>query len=136
MSDVTSILSRIEQGDPQAAEKLLPLVYEELRKLAAAEAMRRILVENARRRKSSKRGGDHRRVSLPEAIAPAADEPFDLLALERPGHAAGRPTDSQSNRLWRRQGDGAAAHRQDAVHRIRPVCVHGLNLSKTAESNK
>jgi RNA polymerase sigma factor (TIGR02999 family) len=99
MSDVTTILSRIEQGDPQAAEKLLPLVYEELRKLAAArlagekpgqtlqatalvheaylrlvdvdqqqpfncrgrffaaaaEAMRRILVDNARRRKSTRR---------------------------------------------------------------------------------
>jgi hypothetical protein len=37
MSDVTSILSQIEQGDPQAAEKLLPLVYDELRKLAAAK---------------------------------------------------------------------------------------------------
>src|SRR3989441_7933316 len=101
MSDVTRILSQIEQGDPQAAEKLLPLVYEELRKLAAqklaqekpgqtlqatalvheayirladvknpqdwkgrthffaaaAEAMRRILVENARRKKRIKRGG-------------------------------------------------------------------------------
>src|SRR5439155_12793566 len=98
MSDVTRILSQIEQGDPQAAEKLLPLVYDELRKLAAvklaqekpgqtlqatalvhdayirlvdneqfrrwdnrghffsaaAEAMRRILVERARRRQSLK----------------------------------------------------------------------------------
>src|SRR5438552_12776562 len=102
MSDVTRILSQIEQGDPQAAEKLLPLVYDELRKLAAvrlaqekpgqtlqatalvheaylrlvgpsgeqhwdsrghffaaaAEAMRRILVEQARRRHAVKRGGD------------------------------------------------------------------------------
>src|SRR6186713_2476833 len=101
MSDVTRILSQIEQGDPAAAEKLLPLVYDELRKLvavklaqekpgqtlqatalvheayirlvgpanaagyegrrhffaAAAEAMRRILVENARRKLASKRGG-------------------------------------------------------------------------------
>src|SRR5437868_13571099 len=101
MSDVTRILSQIEQGDPQAAEKLLPLVYDELRKLAAAklaqekpgqtlqatalvhdayirlvdqqpsqrwanrghffvaaaEAMRRILVDSARRRQSLKRGG-------------------------------------------------------------------------------
>src|SRR5215471_14514307 len=102
MSDVTRILSQIEQGDRQAAEKLLPLVYEELRKLAAAklaqenpgqtlsatalvheaylrlvggnadqewdnrghffasaaEAMRRILVDNARRKRSGKHGGD------------------------------------------------------------------------------
>src|SRR5256886_11758848 len=108
MSDVTRILSQIEQGDPQAAEKLLPLVYDELRKLAAArlaqekpgqtlqatalvhdafvrlvdvehqqawnsrshffaaaaEAMRRILVENARRKARQKHGGDFRRVEL------------------------------------------------------------------------
>src|ERR1700745_3844173 len=102
MSDVTRILSAIEQGDPHAAEQLLPLVYGELRKLAAqklaqerpgqtlqatalahepslglldvenvqhwnsrghfygaaAEAMRRILVDNARRKKAIRRGGD------------------------------------------------------------------------------
>src|SRR5262245_24669087 len=113
MSDVTRILSQIEQGDPQAAEKLLPLVYDELRKLAAAklaqerpgqtlqatalvheafvrlvdgsqalkwnssghifgaaaEAMRRILVENARRRQSKKRGGDRVRVDLDDLAA-------------------------------------------------------------------
>src|SRR5687768_1106292 len=108
MSDVTQILSRIESGDPQAAEQLLPLVYDELRKLArqkleheqpgqtlqatalvheaylrlvktedgqkwdgrnhffaaAAEAMRRILVENARRKESLKRGGGLVRADL------------------------------------------------------------------------
>jgi RNA polymerase sigma factor (TIGR02999 family) len=108
MSEVTRILSAIEQGDPHAAEQLLPLVYEELRKLAAqklaqekpgqtlqatalvheaylrlvdtekaqrwdsrghffaaaAEAMRRILVENARRKKRAKHGGDRQRVDL------------------------------------------------------------------------
>src|SRR5262244_1007283 len=102
MSEVTRILCAIEQGDPHAAEQLLPLVYDELRNLAAqklaqekpgqtlqatalvheaylrlvdvekaqhwdsrghffaaaAEAMRRILVENVRRKKSKKRGGD------------------------------------------------------------------------------
>jgi RNA polymerase sigma factor (TIGR02999 family) len=106
MSDVTRILSQIEQGDPQAAEKLLPLVYDELRKLAAvklaqekpgqtlqatalvheayirlvsgddkqqwdsrghffaaaAEAMRRILVDQARRKEGPKAGGRHDRV--------------------------------------------------------------------------
>src|SRR5262245_4320275 len=104
MSDVTRILSAIEQGDPSAAERLLPLVYDELRKLAAsklaqekpgqtlqatalvheaylrlvgneqqvwngrghffaaaAEAMRRILVDQARRKRSLRRGGDLQR---------------------------------------------------------------------------
>jgi RNA polymerase sigma factor (TIGR02999 family) len=126
MNDVTGILSAIEQGDPKAAEQLLPLVYEELRKLAAqklvhekpgqtleatalvheaylrlvdaeraqnwnsrghffaaaAEAMRRILVENARRKRSAKAGGDHRRVALSD-VEPAIEGPHvDLLALD------------------------------------------------------
>jgi RNA polymerase sigma factor (TIGR02999 family) len=126
MTDITHILSAIEQGDPHAAEQLLPLVYDELRTLAAAklaqekpgqtlqatalvheaylrlvdvdkaqqwnsrghffgaaaEAMRRILVENARRRRSPKHGGACRRVNLDEA-APCAPEPAEeLLALD------------------------------------------------------
>ena len=126
MNDVTRILSAIEQGDPQAAEQLLPLVYDELRKLAAqrlaqerpgqtlqatalvheaylrlvdpdgaarwnsrghffaaaAEAMRRILVENARRKRRLKRGGDRRRIDL-DQLRPVADSaPDDLLALD------------------------------------------------------
>jgi RNA polymerase sigma factor (TIGR02999 family) len=126
MSEVTRILTAIEQGDPHAAGQLLPLVYDELRKLAArklagekagqsleatalvheaylrlvdteegrqwnsrghffaaaAEAMRRILVEHARRRKSRKHGGDRRRVTL-EDLEVAAPEPSeDLLALD------------------------------------------------------
>jgi RNA polymerase sigma factor (TIGR02999 family) len=132
MSDVTQILNAIEQGDPSAAEQLLPLVYDELRNLAAqklahekpgqtldatalvheaylrlvasgtasaaprephwdsrghffaaaAEAMRRILVDNARRKRSRKHGGGRRRQELEaEALtAPAEDE--DLLALD------------------------------------------------------
>jgi RNA polymerase sigma factor (TIGR02999 family) len=125
MSEVTRILSAIEKGDTNAAGELLPLVYEELRKLAAqkmaqeapgqtlqptalvheayvrlvggeheahwdnrghffaaaAEAMRRILVENARHKKRDKHGGGRRRVDLPDL--PAADqEPEDLLALD------------------------------------------------------
>ena len=125
MSDVTRILSQIEQGDPQAAEKLLPLVYDELRKLAAAkmaqekpgqtlqatalvheayvrlvgrrewrkqwdnrghffaaaaEAMRRILIENARRKQSRKGGGGFTRVDLDEAHLTINPEPDDLLA--------------------------------------------------------
>jgi DNA-directed RNA polymerase specialized sigma24 family protein len=152
MPDVTRILARIEQGDPQAAEKLLPLVYDELRKLAAArlahekpgqtlqatalvheaylrlvggqgirkqgtgnsaeaggnsnlspdschlspvtfdsrghffaaaaEAMRRILVEDARRKQSQKRGGGFTRVELDEACLTSEREPDDLLALD------------------------------------------------------
>jgi RNA polymerase sigma factor (TIGR02999 family) len=121
MSEVTRILSAIEQGDPQAAEQLLPLVYDELRKLAghklaqekpgqtldatalvheaylhlvgsqefanrphffaaAAEAMRRILIDRARARSTRKRGGDKRRVELDEVAAPDPDE--RLLALD------------------------------------------------------
>jgi RNA polymerase sigma factor (TIGR02999 family) len=125
MSEVTRILSAIEQGDPSAAEQLLPLVYDELRKLAAqklaeekpgqtlqatalvheaylrlvdvqqvqkwnsqghffaaaAEAMRRILIENARRKDRYKHGKGHRRVLLADAGAPApADD--DILALD------------------------------------------------------
>lgn len=126
MTDVTQILSAIEQGDPSAAEQLLPLVYEELRRLtaqemgreapgqtlqatalvheayvrlvdvekaqhwnsrghffaAAAEAMRRILVENARRKKSRKRGGDFRRIELDAAKIASAEQCDKLLALD------------------------------------------------------
>ena len=127
MSDVTQILNAIEQGDPKATERLLPLVYEELRLLAArkmsqeppgqtlqatalvheaylrlvgaqnqnwdsrghffkaaAEAMRRILIENARRKKSLRRGGDRKRVELDEAILVTPQEiaPEDLLAFD------------------------------------------------------
>jgi RNA polymerase sigma factor (TIGR02999 family) len=124
MSDVTQILSAISQGDPGAASQLLPLVYDELRRLAAlrlaqekpgqtleatalvheaylrlvhveqiqewngrghffaaaAEAMRRILIDNARRKKRQKRGGELRRVELADAPAPSADD--RLLALD------------------------------------------------------
>ena len=127
MTEVTRILAAIEQGDPSAAEGLLPLVYEELRRLAAqklaheapgqtlqatalvheaylrlvntesarhwnsrghffaaaAEAMRRILVENARRRKCLKHGGDRTQLLDfdPEQLA-APEVPDDLLALD------------------------------------------------------
>ena len=126
MNDVTQILSRIEQGDGNAAEQLLPLVYGELRKLAAAklahekpgqtlqatalvhdayirlvdvdkaehwnsrghffgaaaEAMRRILVENARRKRSPRHGGSHRRHELVEAEIASTVAPERLLALD------------------------------------------------------
>src|SRR5262249_942978 len=126
MGDVTRLLSAIEQGDPHAASQLWPLVYDELRQLAAqklaqeqpgqtlqatalvheaylrlagaggdphwdnrrhffaaaAEAMRRILIDNARRKQSRKHGGDRQRQDL-DADALAAPEPdVDLLALD------------------------------------------------------
>jgi RNA polymerase sigma factor (TIGR02999 family) len=125
MPDLTPILSAIEQGDPRAAAQLLPLVYDELRQLAAqrlaqekpgqtlqatalvheaylrlvdveqarhwdsrghffaaaAEAMRRVLIDNARRRHSQRRGGAAQRLPLDglEAAAPASDD--ELLAV-------------------------------------------------------
>ena len=126
MTDVTRILSAIEDGDAQAVEDLLPLVYEELRKLAAqkmaqenpgqtlqatalvheaymrlvdvdkvqhwnsrghffgaaAEAMRRILVDHARRKRAEKRGGDCHRVSLDEAGPLVEAQPDELLLLD------------------------------------------------------
>jgi RNA polymerase sigma factor (TIGR02999 family) len=125
MNEVTRILSAAEQGDPQAAEKLLPLVYDELRKLAAqrlskekpgqtlqatalvhdaylrlvgsngaehwnsrghffaaaAEAMRRILVERARGKRRQKRGGGARRQELDERSLAANARADELLAV-------------------------------------------------------
>ncbi len=145
MSEITRILSQIESGDPSAAEQLLPLVYDELRKLAAAklahekpgqtlqatalvheaylrlvgpgdrsqesgvsdsrltpdscpltpvfnsrghfyaaaaEAMRRILIQNARRRNAQKRGGQWERIELDPALLPAEQRSDKLLALD------------------------------------------------------
>jgi RNA polymerase sigma factor (TIGR02999 family) len=126
MNDVTRVLSAIEQGDAGASEQLLPLVYDELRKLAgqklaqekpgqtleatalvheaylrlvdtekaqhwesrghffaaAAEAMRRILVDAARRKRRPKHGGDLRRVDQREADDAIAPPIADLLALD------------------------------------------------------
>src|SRR5687767_3727048 len=126
MSDVTGILSQIESGDPSAAEQPLPLVYEELRKLAAAkiaqekpgqtlqatalvhdaylrlvdtkqarhwngrghffaaaaEAMRRILVERARHKRTTKAGGQVERVELHDEPSADPNRHVDLLALD------------------------------------------------------
>jgi RNA polymerase sigma factor (TIGR02999 family) len=146
MSDVTRILSAIDQGDPNAAEQLLPLVYDELRRLAAsklaqekpgqtldatalvheaylrlvdveqaqhwnsrghffaaaAEAMRRILVDIARGKHSLKRGGGQHRHPLDEAslIAPRAED--DILAVDE-ALARLAATDAQAAELvkWR-----------------------------------
>ena len=132
MSDVTRILSAIEKGDPQAAEDLLPLVYDELRKLAAermaqekpgqtlqatalvheaylrlvaspgresgeceqhwnsrghfiaaaAEAMRRILVDNARRKQTEKHGGKRKRLDFSQAEPITQADPDQVLDLD------------------------------------------------------
>jgi RNA polymerase sigma factor (TIGR02999 family) len=131
MSEVTRILGQIQRGDPTAAEQLLPLVYDELCRLAAhklaqekpgqtlqptalvheaylrlvakgdasapgelswdsrghffaaaAEAMRRILVDSARRKKRVKRGGDRQRVDLKEHDVPVELPEDDILALD------------------------------------------------------
>src|SRR5438552_1663846 len=125
MSDVTQLLGAINKGDSKAAEELLPLIYEELRKLAAhkmaqeqpghtlqptalvheawlrlvgsgpdhwnsrghffaaaAEAMRRILVESARRKRRIKRGGDRKRIDFDAVEISAPELPNDILALD------------------------------------------------------
>jgi RNA polymerase sigma factor (TIGR02999 family) len=126
MSEVTQILAQIESGDPSAAEQLLPLVYDELRKLAAAklakerpgqtlqatalvheaylrlmdvdqaphwksrghffaaaaEAMRRILVDSARRKQTQKRGGDRVRLDLDEVGDATSERADDVLDID------------------------------------------------------
>src|SRR5947208_4850664 len=126
MDAITQALQAIEQGDPHAAEQLLPLVYDELRTLAAermaqevpgqtlqatalvheaylrlvdaegvqrwnsrghffaaaAEAMRRILVDNARRRQSKKRGGDRARLDLDQVGAATSERLDDVLDVD------------------------------------------------------
>jgi RNA polymerase sigma factor (TIGR02999 family) len=126
MSDVTRILSAVEAGDPSAADELLPLVYQELRTLAAAKlahekpgqtlqatvlvheawlrlvgsdadihwngrghffgaaarAMQRILVENARQKKRLKAGGEYQRVELSESTASVRSSSVDVLAID------------------------------------------------------
>src|SRR5437870_11196045 len=121
MSEVPEILKAIEQGDAQAAARLLPLLYNELRRLAAAklalepyghtldatalvheaylklggeqsfatksafmraaaEAMRRVLVDHARAKRADKRGGNWKRIDLPDAAVPIDDS--NLIALD------------------------------------------------------
>jgi RNA polymerase sigma factor (TIGR02999 family) len=127
MDHVTRLLSAIENGDAQATNQLLPLVYDELRRIAeqklrqekpgqtlgatalvheaylrlvgsdpgqqwdnrghfffaAAEAMRRILIDNARRKAATKRGGEQRRVSFDQALLVAEEMPGELLLLDQ-----------------------------------------------------
>ncbi len=158
MTEMTRILSAIEQGDPKAAEQLLPLVYGELRRLAArklahekpgqtlqatalvheaflrlvdtdrascwenrrhffaaaAEAMRRILIEIARRKRAEKHGGGRERVDLDDA-ALAPPEPDDLLDLD----------DALS---------ALAAEDPDAAQIVRLRLFAGLSVEQVAEA--
>ena len=150
MSEVTRILSAVEHGDSQAAERLLPLVYEELRRLAAArlaqekpgqtlqatalvheaylrlvdtekaqqwksrghffaaaaEAMRRILVDQARRRTAAKRGGGAERTGLEpaELVAPSRTIVFSLSTT----HSTNWPERIRRRRRWSSSVSSAA----------------------------
>jgi len=159
MSDVTQILGQIEAGDGQAAEQLLPLVYNELRKLAAAkmaqeapgqtlqptvlvheaylrlvdteqaqhwngrghffaaaaEAMRRILVENARRKRRGRHGGDWNRVDLDDVQTTTALLPDNLLALND-------------------AIDALAEHDQPAAQLVKLRYFAGLSLEQAAKT--
>jgi RNA polymerase sigma factor (TIGR02999 family) len=165
MSEVTHILSAIEQGDPHAAEQLLPLVYEELRKLAAAklaqekpgqtleatalvheaylrlvapasgaasarrdphwesrghffsaaaEAMRRILIDNARRKKADKHGGGWQRHELLDAALAMDSSSEELFAV-----------DEALSRL--------AARELECARLVELHCFAGLTLEEAAE---
>jgi RNA polymerase sigma factor (TIGR02999 family) len=159
MSEVTRILLAIEGGDPTAAEQLLPLVYDELRKLAAvrmageapgqtlqptalvheayvrlvgtdqghhwnsrghffaaaAEAMRRILVDRARRKKAEKHGGGRARLDLDQVEALADAHPEDVLAL-----------DESIDQLTR--------HDPVCGQLVQLLCFSGLSVEQAAEA--
>src|SRR5262245_58341592 len=157
MDDLTRLLNAVGSGDPDAADQLLPLVYEELRRLAAqklarekpgqtlqatalvheaylrlvgadpgqpwhgrghffaaaAEAMRRILVENARRKATVKRGGGQQRVSFDEALPVAEESPEHILALDE-ALAELEHHDSQAARLVKLRYFAGLTHQQAA----------------------
>ncbi|MBA3483166.1 MAG: sigma-70 family RNA polymerase sigma factor [Pirellulales bacterium] len=157
MTDVTQILSEVEQGDPTAADRLLQRVYDELRQLAAAklasekpgqtlqatalvheayirlvdaknvprwdsrrhffaaaaEAMRRILIERARRRATLKHGGKLRRVELDDQLAIEVETASELIALDQ---ALGEleKHDSQAAQLVKLRYFAGLSHQQAA----------------------
>src|SRR5215471_14453290 len=159
MNDVTQVLAAVERGEPQAVQQLFPLVYDELRKLAAqklahekagqtlqptalvheaylrlvggtpqrhwngrghffaaaAEAMRHILVDNARRKRAAKHGGGRQRVPLDDVVPAPPEGTDDLLAL-----------DEALTRL--------AALDPEAAQVVHLRYFAGLSLDETAES--
>lgn len=183
MSDVTRILSQIESGDPSAADQLLPLVYEELRRLAAArlaqeqpgqtlqatalvhdaylrlvnveqaqhwnsrghffgaaaEAMRRILVEKARRKGRDKHGGGFQRIELQDVAADDRDD--ELLALDAalPRLAAEDPLAAEVVKLKYFAGLGReeiAAALGCTVHEIRQKWAYARAWLRLALENE
>ena len=147
MSDVTRILSQIESGDPSAAEQLLPLIYDELRKLAAAklanekpgqtlqatalvhdtylrlvdqsmpqqwdnrrhffaaaaEAMRRILIERARQKRSLKAGGEHQELHRPNTTIATNDNGHAISKVVRTRGVTAAHSSQPSTRSPRRR---------------------------------
>src|SRR5688572_4398284 len=158
MSHITDLLSAMDRGDPRAAEQLFPLVYDELRQLAAAklahepaghtlqptalvheaylrlvegdpdqqfngrghffgaaaEAMRRILVDTARRKKAGKRGGGRARLDLDDMPSMAADRVDDLVALDE-ALTALAAVDAQAARLVQLRYFGGLTVREAAL---------------------
>lgn len=165
MNELTRILSAIERGDPQAAEQLLPLVYDELRRLAAqrlsrekpgqtlqatalvhdaylrlvgpegaqhwegrghffaaaAEAMRRILVDNARRKRRPKHGGDRDRVPLDSIALPVEDRFHDLLSLNEALDALARVEPVKAELVKLRYFAGLSVEEAAACLGIAPI---------------
>lgn len=165
MSDVTQILSQIHQGDPSASEQLLPLVYEELRRLAAvkmahekpgqtlqatalvheaylrlvdvqqaqqwnsrghffaaaAEAMRRILVDQARRKHSQKRGAELQRLPMENAEIAVPEPSVDLLAVNEAIDRLGRMDQMAAGLVKLRYFTGLTV----------PQAAEALNISST-----
>jgi RNA polymerase sigma factor (TIGR02999 family) len=157
MDEMTQLLNAIEHGDPHAANQMLPLVYDELRRLAAqklaqerpgqtlqptalvheaylrlvgshpeqpwhsrghfcaaaAEAMRRILVENARRKAAAKHGGRRQRVPFDQALPVAEEPPEQILALDE-ALAEFEQHDAQAARLVKLRYFAGLTHQQAA----------------------
>jgi RNA polymerase sigma factor (TIGR02999 family) len=168
MNDVTRILSAIEQGDAGASERLLPLVYDELRKLAAqrlsrekpgqtlqatalvheaylrlvdqdqaqrwdsrghffaaaAEAMRRILVENVRRKKRAKHGGDLERIEVELSSLPTRMEPDQLIALDDALGELGRQDPRKARLVTLRYFGGMTIEQAADVLQVSRVTAH------------
>jgi RNA polymerase sigma factor (TIGR02999 family) len=168
MSDVTRILATVGHGDSQAAEQLLPLVYDELRKLAArrlarekpgqtlqatalvheaylrlvdqdqaqcwesrghffacaALAMRRILFENARRKRRAKHGGDHEQIDVELATLPTRMAPDELIALDDALEELERHDPRKARLVTLRYFGGMTIEQAAAVLQISRVTAH------------
>jgi len=173
MTDVTRILSAIEQGEPHAAEQLLPLVYDELRRLAAqklaqekpgqtlqatalvheaylrlvdvegaqhwnskghffaaaAEAMRRILVENARRKRSPKHGGGRQRLDLADADPACLANDDEILAVHDALEQLAAE-DPQAARLIQLRYFGGLSIEEAAAQAMRRILVENARRKK------